>query len=68
MSPTYYIYSTRAQGWVNRGGTYGTQLDEAKEFGRDEAMAYCQRVNNADALPIAIPVETSVAQSAGFSK
>ena len=68
MEPTYYIYSTRAQGWVNVSGTYGTELDKAKVFPATEAFAYCKRVNNAETFPVMMPVETSSAIAAGFAK
>lgn len=68
MEPTYYIYSTRAQGWVYRNSTYGTELEKAKSFGAAEAFEYCKRVNNTETLPVLIPVETSSAIQAGFSK
>ena len=68
MEPTYFIYSTRAQGWVNRGGTYGTEIEKAKEFPAAEAFAYCKRLNNTETFPVLIPVETSSAIAAGFSK
>ena len=68
MEPSYLIYSTRGQGWVNRGGTYGTQLEEARRFHPDEAFEYCKRANNAEAFPILIPVAEGDLISAGISK
>lgn len=67
MEPSYIIYSTRGQGWVNRGGTCGTQLEEARRFKHDEAMAYCKRANNVDSFPTLIPVAEGDLISAGIT-
>jgi len=68
MEPSYIIYSTRGQGWVNTGGTVGTQLEEAKRFSPDEAFTYCKRANNVESFPTLIPVAEGDLISAGISK
>jgi hypothetical protein len=63
MSPTYYIYSTRANGWVYRGGNFGTDLAQARQFEYTEAIDYCQKHTTHEGAPICFPCETSMMAS-----
>lgn len=40
---TYYVASLRGAGWFSRSSQFNTQLDEAKEFYYEEAIALCKR-------------------------
>ena len=43
MSPTYYLYSGRMQGWFTNSGTYSSDFAEARKYSRVEAIAMCKR-------------------------
>lgn len=60
MGPTYIIYSLRAQGFVNRNGTYGSQVSEAREFSPAEAIEYCKRARPNDGDSPLIPVDRNL--------
>lgn len=42
MITEYIIYSTRAQGWVNTSGNFGTERSKARIFDREAALNYCR--------------------------
>ena len=65
MSSEYVLYSLRAQGWINRGGTAGTQLEEAKRFPEAEAVEYAKRARSHDNGLVLIPVEVRILQELG---
>lgn len=65
MVSEYVIYSLRAQGWINRGGTAGTQLEDAKRFEEAEAIEYAKRGRSHDNGLILIPVEVRVLRELG---
>ena len=35
----YIIYSTKMQGWLNANGVYTSEIKDAKQFTRNEALA-----------------------------
>lgn len=39
----YYIFSLKAQAWVDKSGTYTSDLKTAKRFSHPEALAACQK-------------------------
>lgn len=39
----FVLWSTRMQGWQNRQGTYGSSLDEAREYEVSDAAETCSR-------------------------
>lgn len=41
-SEKYYLWSTRAQGWLSPGGHYVGNLSDARIFGEHEALDYCR--------------------------
>jgi hypothetical protein len=43
MDEIYYLYSPRGLGWFTRSSTYSSDLSQAKEFTRDEALAMRKR-------------------------
>lgn len=38
---TYYIWSATLGGWALKSGAYGSELSEAQEFTRDQALRRC---------------------------
>ena len=42
MAEVYYVASLRGSGWFSRSSQFNTQLTEAKEFNRDEALKICR--------------------------
>lgn len=65
MTSEYVLYSLRANGWINRGGTAGTQLSEARRFNEAEAVEYSKRALGHDGGIILLPVEVRVLQALG---
>ncbi len=43
MTPTYILYSGKNQGWLSVSGNYGSDLEQARHFSRDEALAMVKR-------------------------
>lgn len=41
-SEKYYLWSTRAQGWLTPGGNYAGAVHEARLFDEAEAFDYCK--------------------------
>lgn len=37
----YYLWSAAMQGWALHGGGYGTELKDAKQFPKHDAIARC---------------------------
>lgn len=63
MGPTYYIYSTKMFGWINKIGTAGTNRREAKPFTYDEAITYCRDRVTHEGAATCFPVETAMIDS-----
>lgn len=42
----YYIASLKLSGWFSKSGQYTTDVKEAKEFDRIEALIFCQKQKN----------------------
>lgn len=38
----YYVASLRGSGWFSKSSQFNSQLSEAKEFTRDEALTMCK--------------------------
>ena len=51
----YLLYSTRGSGWFTKSSTYSTDIKEAKEFNRAEALDM-RRKHKTDAGHNMIPV------------
>lgn len=51
---TYYVASLRASGWFSKSSQFNTQLSEAKEFDRDEAIKLCRlyKSNGVACVPV----------------
>lgn len=43
MDIPYYVASLRGAGWFSRSSQFNTQIEEAKEFTYDDALALCKR-------------------------
>jgi hypothetical protein len=41
MEQMYYLWSAAMQGWALHGGGYGTELKDAKQFPKHDALARC---------------------------
>lgn len=54
MEPTYLVYT--AHGWWGKGGTYVSELKDAKEFRHDEAVTFCQKRFSPHTGVVAVPV------------
>lgn len=51
----YYLFSPRGQGWFTKSSTYNTDIKQAREFTREEALAL-RRKHTTDAGHNMIPV------------
>jgi hypothetical protein len=40
---TYLLYSPRMQGWFTKSSTYSSDVNDAKTYDREEALATCRR-------------------------
>lgn len=58
MAEMYYIYSTKMQGWINKAGTYGSSLEEAKEFTSADAIELCRQRRDHNNAPTCFIVPT----------
>jgi hypothetical protein len=43
MPPSYYLYSTRNQGWFTGSGTYSTDITQAQTCARTDAIALARK-------------------------
>jgi len=41
-SEKFYLWSTRAQGWLSPGGHFTNQMSDARVFDEAEAFDYCK--------------------------
>lgn len=41
MEQMYYLWSAAMQGWALHGGGYGSELKDAKQFPKSDALARC---------------------------
>lgn len=55
MEEIYYLYSPRGLGWFTSASTYSSELSQAKEFSRSEALAM-RRKHTTDAGHNMLPV------------
>lgn len=51
---TYYVASLRGSGWFSRSSQFNTQMGEAKEFTRVEALELCRlyKANGVICVPV----------------
>lgn len=53
----YYVYSIKMQGWWGVGSNYTSDLKQAKQLTRDDALAMCKLHKSTDGfslIPVAI--------------
>lgn len=43
MEPAYYLFSTRASGWLTPAGTYTSDITEARTLGKSEALTLARK-------------------------
>lgn len=43
MDEIYLLYSPRMQGWFTKHSTYSSDMNEAKVWDREDAIAMCKR-------------------------
>ncbi len=60
METTYYVYSIKMRGWVQRSGTYASDLKGARQFSEAEAIAWCKKHLDHNDAPQHLPVPTGV--------
>ena len=58
MQETYYLYSIKMGGWATRTGTYSSDVKDAQELGRSEAIEKAKRHLDQGRLSL-IPVQTN---------
>lgn len=46
MEDTYYIASLKLGAWMSRSGTYTTDIKDAREFDRMEALIFVKKQKN----------------------
>lgn len=53
----YYLASLKLSGWLSRTSQYTTDIKEAKQFTRDEALAMASRHKSASNVLVPVRVE-----------